>query len=555
MQIRSLILGGALALTVACSDQGGSSMGPSGQTAGGAKAGSQAVILKTAVATAEKAYRDQASAVEEFEEGLIEEVKVEAVDGYGTMMTVLQNIDQMVSRGGADNSRLHVGHMVQILEERPVLWRYRDRVLEFDRMCQRRFDLRMDWMNARQRLHDWRMENDQEYAEEIAHEQAKETYHEDLISRLENEQEIAAILDWGTAIETERNENPRFWREEMVAGYEYLRGKVLLRRLNHRDPLWNERGTQYRVRHEPFYKERWKRHCQKIGADIAEAMAGAYEEGKIPASAPTPIPSADYWGEMLTTLRKEEAVATKEAARKAAEERFRRRREAYFRELWEEIGANATIRTAAEMTKRVRREARAEPEMWNAKVWREYNHFIQRLLRKTIDEWRKALESADDFRRVWRNGGGEEDRQDFDMVCSQIPETVVQGVLALLREGDLNGKSIKWGTNTSLKLWEAIADSRRRQGINHPRPTLGFYPDPEYRGAGIKVRRVVADFPAEQAGVRAGDVLLGTQDRDFEDVESLIAALRAAEQSDTWRLRVRRGGEIVVLSAELDRVK
>ncbi|MBI4544923.1 MAG: M28 family peptidase [Gemmatimonadetes bacterium] len=82
---------------------------------------------------------------------------------------------------------------------------------------------------------------------------------------------------------------------------------------------------------------------------------------------------------------------------------------------------------------------------------------------------------------------------------------------------------------------------------------LGTVPDFTPVEHGVRLSGVRAGSPAEQAGLRAGDILVRFNDRDIADLFALTAALRAAAPGDTARIGLLRGGEDVTVTAILGR--
>ena len=74
--------------------------------------------------------------------------------------------------------------------------------------------------------------------------------------------------------------------------------------------------------------------------------------------------------------------------------------------------------------------------------------------------------------------------------------------------------------------------------------------DRSYGGEGVKVTEegepgqpaITPDGPADQAGIRPGDVITGLDGRPVTEPDQLIVGIRAREPGDTVRLTVRGDG-------------
>lgn len=82
---------------------------------------------------------------------------------------------------------------------------------------------------------------------------------------------------------------------------------------------------------------------------------------------------------------------------------------------------------------------------------------------------------------------------------------------------------------------------------------LGTIPDMTESPDGVRLTGVRAGSPAEAAGVQAGDVLVGIGDQEIKDLYEMTDALRAHKPGETVELRVRRDGEVIVMTATLGR--
>jgi len=91
-------------------------------------------------------------------------------------------------------------------------------------------------------------------------------------------------------------------------------------------------------------------------------------------------------------------------------------------------------------------------------------------------------------------------------------------------------------------------------------PVIGVLLDRVYSGEGVRVARdaeggqepVVAGGPADDAGIRPGDVIVAIDGRPVTDPDELIVAIRAHEPGDVVELRVRSGLRESTVSVELD---
>jgi hypothetical protein len=85
---------------------------------------------------------------------------------------------------------------------------------------------------------------------------------------------------------------------------------------------------------------------------------------------------------------------------------------------------------------------------------------------------------------------------------------------------------------------------------------LGSVPDFTPVERGVKLSGVTPGSPAETAGIRAGDVLVGIGPREVADLQEMTDALRAHKPGETVEVRVLRGAERLSLKVTLgDRAK
>lgn len=86
----------------------------------------------------------------------------------------------------------------------------------------------------------------------------------------------------------------------------------------------------------------------------------------------------------------------------------------------------------------------------------------------------------------------------------------------------------------------AAANARKR-------PYLGTRPAYEGDGSGVVLQSVYPHSPAETAGVKAGDKVVGFAGKKVTDAESFLAALEACTPGTATEIEVLRGGETLKL--------
>lgn len=73
--------------------------------------------------------------------------------------------------------------------------------------------------------------------------------------------------------------------------------------------------------------------------------------------------------------------------------------------------------------------------------------------------------------------------------------------------------------------------------------------------AGTVILDVTADGPADQAGLRRGDVITRIGDADIDSVEGLLGALRRYDPGDTAEIGVNRGGRTVIAEVRFGQLR
>lgn len=82
--------------------------------------------------------------------------------------------------------------------------------------------------------------------------------------------------------------------------------------------------------------------------------------------------------------------------------------------------------------------------------------------------------------------------------------------------------------------------------------TLGVIPDYLFDGTGMRIDGVSEDRPAANAGLQRGDVVLAIDTVQVVDMMSYMGALSLFEAGQTSEVKVKRGGEEIVLSVNWD---
>ena len=92
---------------------------------------------------------------------------------------------------------------------------------------------------------------------------------------------------------------------------------------------------------------------------------------------------------------------------------------------------------------------------------------------------------------------------------------------------------------------------RTRGGGRPLKVTMGIRME-EYYGPGIRITEVVADSPAEKAGLRVGDILRSLNGEDIARVEGLLDELRKLEPNTEYPVILKRGEEKLDVTISLD---
>ncbi|NGX14823.1 PDZ domain-containing protein [Wenzhouxiangella sp. XN24] len=112
---------------------------------------------------------------------------------------------------------------------------------------------------------------------------------------------------------------------------------------------------------------------------------------------------------------------------------------------------------------------------------------------------------------------------------------------------------------SSVEIRELLRAPRRMMlGVSiGPTETVGEGEPGEARAAGVQVLGVTPGGPAEEAGIRSGDVLLAIGDTELDwtadtsPTDKLLAALDRSEAGDELELRYRRADEVATAAVEI----
>ena len=72
------------------------------------------------------------------------------------------------------------------------------------------------------------------------------------------------------------------------------------------------------------------------------------------------------------------------------------------------------------------------------------------------------------------------------------------------------------------------------------RPFLGVSIDQTWDGPGVRIEEVFPGMPADEAGMRSGDLILAVEGRSVASFETLVGAIQRHQPGDTVRFRIQR---------------
>jgi hypothetical protein len=190
----------------------------------------------------------------------------------------------------------------------------------------------------------------------------------------------------------------------------------------------------------------------------------------------------------------------------------------------------------------------------------------------TADEWKATVDSAAAAEGVAVRGGGDgfgaSDQTSF--YARELPvlhfftnvhadyhrpsddwEAIdVRGLARVARVVERVARSVA-GRPAALTFRRAAAPRQAAAATPGYGAYLGTVPDFTPVPDGVKLSAVRAGSPAEQAGIRAGDVLVKLGGMDVHDLQGMTEALRAHKPGDTVQVDVLREGRRITVTATL----
>jgi putative serine protease PepD len=112
--------------------------------------------------------------------------------------------------------------------------------------------------------------------------------------------------------------------------------------------------------------------------------------------------------------------------------------------------------------------------------------------------------------------------------------TVVQSFTG---EGGSIGLGFAIPINSAKRIADEIIDTGQSST-----PIIGVSLDTAYTGDGARINEVNKNGPADKAGLRPGDVIIGIGDRDAQDATELVVAIRSYAPGDSVTLTFMRKG-------------
>ena len=118
----------------------------------------------------------------------------------------------------------------------------------------------------------------------------------------------------------------------------------------------------------------------------------------------------------------------------------------------------------------------------------------------------------------------------------------VNSAIATLDSGSGQSGSIGLGFAIPINEAKRIADELIATGKS-TKPVIGVRLDSTYQGEGARVASVVEGGPADEAGIKAGDIITEFDGRPVANSTELIVAIRAKNPGDKVEVTVKRGDD------------
>jgi C-terminal processing protease CtpA/Prc len=184
--------------------------------------------------------------------------------------------------------------------------------------------------------------------------------------------------------------------------------------------------------------------------------------------------------------------------------------------------------------------------------------------------------------RIYKYNFSSDDNEQVKIVCE-----VEDGICRIVVKDNGNTSEYKFNLSELEDMEETIKDVMEKEGIDfHQKLTyilnsddipdmdkhfmmmgisqgtwLGIYLQPlteqlrDYfrvkDGKGVLISEVVEDSPADEAGLKAGDVIIAVGDEDIEGQDDVVEAIREREEGEEVEIVVVRKGRKKTLTAEL----
>ena len=128
---------------------------------------------------------------------------------------------------------------------------------------------------------------------------------------------------------------------------------------------------------------------------------------------------------------------------------------------------------------------------------------------------------------------------DADKINYMGEQTIIQHIYQLIES--LNDK----GKLAFLKTRETQSSTNTRFSVS-----MGIMPDYTFSGTGVKADGVTDGKPAQKAGIKAGDIIIGLGDNNIVSLENYMQALGKFKKGEKAKVKFKRGNEILEATVE-----